>query len=519
MFAPLPGAVNVSGTVQYEKTIYSRPPANVPEAVAYAPLAGAAIRAYDPVGNLAATAETDKNGFYTLRADASAVRVEVASSSAYVAVGSGFSSGNTTGLYSLEVTPLTGSALGRDLIILRSSNAGAFNIFTQLTRGRGWLLERGYGLDSGIRAVWPSSSTQFVPGEGKLYIQLQHRDGDPDEFDDDIILHEFGHLFAELFSTDHSEGGSHSITGTLDLRLSWSEGFAHWFSSAVRSDPVHVDSTGSVNSTGASLVSSFDISKPAAQALGAGNEWAVAHVLWKARESFGEAGVLAAAARFRTVPAALQGDPVTLDSFHDVFPVVSPGADLSAVYLDRRMSYSLDALEPAVPPVTVAVSANLPYTRDALTFFPANDRDSFRFSALKGETYDIETGKTGNGALTELRVYLGEGGPLIASNAQRFGASSDTTSYVFLSAGVDGDYFVEVLRFTSATRNYGPDGGSYTRTAGHYGSYAVAVSRAPTASADPSRSAIPGFKPELPALRQSSTADGDKGRCWLQSFP
>ena len=50
---------------------------------------------------------------------------------------------------------------------------------------------------------------------------------DPDQYDDDIILHECGHWVSFNFSLDDSPGGPHSIVDQLDLRLSWSEGWAH----------------------------------------------------------------------------------------------------------------------------------------------------------------------------------------------------------------------------------------------------------------------------------------------------
>src|SRR5436190_23412472 len=57
---------------------------------------------------------------------------------------------------------------------------------------------------------------------------------DPDEFDDDIILHEMGHWVAFNFSRDDTLGGDHVIVDQLDPRTSWSEGLAHYWSAAVR---------------------------------------------------------------------------------------------------------------------------------------------------------------------------------------------------------------------------------------------------------------------------------------------
>src|ERR1700756_5147679 len=61
---------------------------------------------------------------------------------------------------------------------------------------------------------------------------------DSDEFDDSVILHEFGHLAAASFSRDSSPGGIHVLGDALDPRIAWSEGWANFFSSAVRNVPI-----------------------------------------------------------------------------------------------------------------------------------------------------------------------------------------------------------------------------------------------------------------------------------------
>ncbi len=58
---------------------------------------------------------------------------------------------------------------------------------------------------------------------------------DSDEYDDDIALHEFGHFVLWNLSVDDSPGGRHYINGAnQDARLSWSEGWANFFSTMVR---------------------------------------------------------------------------------------------------------------------------------------------------------------------------------------------------------------------------------------------------------------------------------------------
>ncbi|MFT6398592.1 MAG: hypothetical protein ACJAYU_003351 [Bradymonadia bacterium] len=63
---------------------------------------------------------------------------------------------------------------------------------------------------------------------------------DPDEYDDDIILHEFGHYMVEHYSADSSGGGSHRDR-LVDPYLAYGEGLAYFLSSAIRNDPTMTD--------------------------------------------------------------------------------------------------------------------------------------------------------------------------------------------------------------------------------------------------------------------------------------
>ena len=72
-------------------------------------------------------------------------------------------------------------------------------------------------------------------------------DGDSDEYDDTVLLHEYGHFIAGQFSRDDSPGGVHFLDDTSqDIRLAWSEGWGTFFPAAVRDDPLYVDTVGNV---------------------------------------------------------------------------------------------------------------------------------------------------------------------------------------------------------------------------------------------------------------------------------
>lgn len=61
-----------------------------------------------------------------------------------------------------------------------------------------------------------------------------------DAWDDSVMLHEFGHYIEAVYGTYSNPGGLHNLE-YVSPPLAWSEGFATWFASAVRQDPIYVD--------------------------------------------------------------------------------------------------------------------------------------------------------------------------------------------------------------------------------------------------------------------------------------
>jgi hypothetical protein len=104
------------------------------------------------------------------------------------------------------------------------------------------------------------------------------RDEDSDEFDDSVIIHEYGHFIAAKFSRDDSPGGSHALGEKKDPRLAWSEGWANFFSSLVRDNPKYVDTLG-LNGT-RSLKFSLDVDVWGTETPGIWSEHSVGSTLW-----------------------------------------------------------------------------------------------------------------------------------------------------------------------------------------------------------------------------------------------
>ena len=65
-----------------------------------------------------------------------------------------------------------------------------------------------------------------------LYI-LGAEDNDADEYDDHVIVHEWGHYFEDMVSRSDSIGGSHGNGDVLDPRVAFGEGFGNALSAMV----------------------------------------------------------------------------------------------------------------------------------------------------------------------------------------------------------------------------------------------------------------------------------------------
>ncbi|MFB0559787.1 MAG: hypothetical protein ACETWM_00955 [Candidatus Lokiarchaeia archaeon] len=129
-----------------------------------------------------------------------------------------------------------------------SAQRGAWNIYDQVVKGYQWIDERP-DTDPPPRATvkWYQGNTDGTHYHPGWEIHILGTSSDPDEFDDGIILHEYGHFIADRtwptkpYSFDNSPGGSHTWDGTYTPELAWSEGWAHYFACIVRSSVTYRD--------------------------------------------------------------------------------------------------------------------------------------------------------------------------------------------------------------------------------------------------------------------------------------
>ena len=72
-------------------------------------------------------------------------------------------------------------------------------------------------------------------------VLLGDASADTEEFDDHVVLHEWGHYFHNFRGRSDSVGGSHALGERIDARLAWGEGWPTAFASVALDEPLYCD--------------------------------------------------------------------------------------------------------------------------------------------------------------------------------------------------------------------------------------------------------------------------------------
>ena len=129
----------------------------------------------------------------------------------------------------------------------------------------------------GNRARGQIGTSAFFPDEDDGVIYLLGEEGrDTDEYDQHVILHEWGHYFEHRLSRSDSLGGFHSLNDRLDPRVAFSEGWGNALSAIITGDPIYRDSGGTSQASGFS----FNIETGAISNPGWFNEASIGSVIY-----------------------------------------------------------------------------------------------------------------------------------------------------------------------------------------------------------------------------------------------
>ena len=118
---------------------------------------------------------------------------------------------------------------------------GAYNLYQVILEGYNWV--RGLSnqpVPPQLSVKWypgyQDSGTGYVAGRRRVYVRgdSSATEYTPDQWDDEVVLHEYGHFIADVSNFLWPYGAFHHWEGKYDPGISWNEGWAHYFACAVR---------------------------------------------------------------------------------------------------------------------------------------------------------------------------------------------------------------------------------------------------------------------------------------------
>ncbi|RMH48222.1 MAG: hypothetical protein D6694_00755, partial [Gammaproteobacteria bacterium] len=92
-------------------------------------------------------------------------------------------------------------------------------------------------------------TSHYSSASQELFI-LGSENSDTDEYDNHVIIHEWGHYFEDVMSRSDSIGGAHGGNDRLDPRVAFGEGWGNGWSAIATDDPVYFDTMGNQQSSG-----------------------------------------------------------------------------------------------------------------------------------------------------------------------------------------------------------------------------------------------------------------------------
>ena len=361
----------------------------------------------------------------------------------------------------------------------RSRISGAFNILEQIQRANDFVRASDpqflpfpftiFWSERNQKQFGPLSpkdgligTTSFSLANSTAYI-LGDRNTDSDEYDDSVLIHEYAHMLAAKFSRDDSIGGAHRLGDNLDPRVAWSEGWANFFSAAVRNDSVYRDSSG----PGGSYVLRFDLEDnyPPGSWTGYGSETSVQALLWDFYDDKNEAGDLAQF-DFPQMWAAF----TDLDSNHFVYMqnfldhLVARNPQASDSIQRMAQSQAIDFQPGEIPSVTnpfpsfIAMGSVRSGELDSFSTRRTNLAQSSHFFIFTtnggplGIQLAVAPGTIGNPAANDLDLFLydANGKQLTKSDSGRSGQGES----ISVPALPPGSYVIEIRSYYMSSRGY-----------------------------------------------------------------
>lgn len=192
-------------------------------------------------------------------------------------------------VYEYTTASFTGSTSFNQIKLTEASGlAGAFNIFNYIRKGQEFasvnLNNSTYPATPPLLIEWRKgyqTLTSYCMGIRGIVIQGNGTGADTDEFDDPVLMHEFGHFLEAAFSESDSPGGSHDGSPT-DPRLAFGEGYGTYVGCRISGSSLYFDTSASgatvtdINNTG--MMASANDALGIKQLM---SEYTVGEMLWR----------------------------------------------------------------------------------------------------------------------------------------------------------------------------------------------------------------------------------------------
>ena len=144
------------------------------------------------------------------------------------------------------------SKTGHNLEVKAGNNSGAFNIWDVAVSANTYAKTSTGIAAPEVKILWNKGAQAKAGTSGSFYdtdkksklplIAMTGETSDPDEWDDMVIGHEYGHFVMEKYSSDDSQGGDHD--GRSVPTLAFSEGWATFFAGAALGRSRYIDTDG-----------------------------------------------------------------------------------------------------------------------------------------------------------------------------------------------------------------------------------------------------------------------------------
>jgi hypothetical protein len=294
--------------------------------------------------------------------------------------------------------------------------------------------------------------------------------GDTDEFDQNVLAHEFGHYVEAQFSRSDSVGGLHTMGNRLDLRVAFGEGWGNAYSAMVMNDPVYRDSF-----AGISEDFSFSLE---ADAAGSGNpegwfsEFSAGEILWDVFDPANEPGDNVALG-FAPIFSVMTGAQVTTDALTSIYSFAAAlrsangaaAADITTL-LNGESIAGNDAFgsnetnnggDPTVLPVYGSLALNSQVAVCSTSV--AGSEDANKLGNRKFLRFDNETARAVTiqavgitGSVTQdPDIFVHRQGELVA-----VGEATGNTETISQQPLVPGTHIIEVYDFNVTGTNFPP---------------------------------------------------------------